>query len=101
MHLRWSRVKPRGALEDTYRLLDIQHLFTAKLAAFTARGDIGSNDFGDLMWLITGAYGSQIERLSGTTPLEQRRAFMAAVEGIRPKLTAAQIQHVKACLRLP
>ncbi|KAK4033005.1 hypothetical protein C8A01DRAFT_50346 [Parachaetomium inaequale] len=61
-----------------YRVLDIEHLLKAKMAAFAARGGPESNDFGDIMWLLTGSYANQVWQASASVPVEQRRAFFAA-----------------------
>jgi hypothetical protein len=82
----------------TYRLLDIKHLLAAKLAAFATRAS--SNDLKDLIWLLNSRYGMQIRDVSGTMPLEQRRALVAAAERERPKLPAARLRRFRHLLRL-
>lgn len=82
----------------TYRLLDIKHLLAAKLAAFAARGS--SNDFDDLLWLLNSQYNAEIRGLSGTMPLEQRRALMAAAERKKPRIPAPRLRRYRHLLRL-
>lgn len=85
----------------TYRLIDIEHIVAAKLAAFLARGDTGSNDFVDIMWLVlSSVYGRKVWEISGNLSLEQKQAFMAAVSRMRPRLPAARMQRIRYLLRL-
>jgi hypothetical protein len=84
-----------------YRVLNIEHLLKAKMAAFAARGGPESNDFGDIMWLLTGSYADQVGEVSASVPVEQRRAFFAAVERLVERgVAAAQIQHIRHLLCL-
>lgn len=87
----------------SYRVLDIKHLLAAKLAAFTARGmgSPGSKDFSDLVWLMTSVYVLKVWEVSGTTPVEQRRAVLDAAGRVRPMLEeGCSIQWVEYVLRL-
>ncbi|KAK3898708.1 hypothetical protein C8A05DRAFT_47053 [Staphylotrichum tortipilum] len=85
----------------TYRVVDMQHILASKLAAFHARGNLDSNDFKDLLWiLLTSNHSAQVREVSGNLSLEDKQVFLAAVLRSRPKLSAGRIQRIKQLLRM-
>ncbi len=84
----------------TYRVVDILHILASKLSAFRARGNTETNDFKDLLWILTSAYAAEVREVSGTLPLDDREMFLAAALSARPRLSAARIQRIKHLLRV-
>jgi hypothetical protein len=83
-----------------YRVLDIKHLFAAKLGAFAVRGETAKNDFDDLIWLLKSCYAFDIAAVSKSTPFDQRKALVAAAERERPKMTTNFIRRLKTLLHV-
>lgn len=85
----------------TYRVVDIQHILAAKLAAFRARGSPDSNDFKDLLWILfSGTYAAEVREVSGSLSPEDKQVFLAAALRSTPKLSAGRIQRIKQLLRM-
>ncbi len=94
-----ERSTERGT--KTYRVIDFQHILGSKLAAFRARGDIDSNDFKDLVWiLVESPYQAKVREVSDKLPIDHREGIVLAL--LREKrLKAPRIQRIKYLLGVP